>query len=262
MPLSRLIPNMVTMLGMCCGLSALRFALQGNYEVAVGMIVAAAIIDGMDGRIARFLNATSTFGAQLDSLSDFLCFGVVPALVMYQWNLHDVKGFGWAAVLFYAVCCALRLARFNTNLIEDEDALHPWRAKFFVGIPSPAGGMLCLLPLVTSFDGSYLQRYPFLDMMWVTLVGALMASRIPTFAVKKIRIHHEWVLPVMLLFLIGMVITLVQPWFMFTLAGMLYVCTIPLSVMRYRKLSRIHTITVVSQGGSSSPESSPQGVAK
>ena len=198
LPLSRLIPNMVTMLGMCCGLSSIRFALEGNFERAVCMIVIAAIVDGMDGRIARFLNATSTFGAQLDSLSDFLCFGVAPALVMYQWNLHDVKGFGWAVVLFYSVCCALRLARFNTNLVEDEDALHPWRAKFFVGIPSPAGGMLCLMPLVTSFDGVILVDHPLIMMGWVVLVGGLMASQAPTITKnRKIMPTMESAMPPM-----------------------------------------------------------------
>lgn len=240
LPLSRLFPNMVTMIGLCCGLSSIRFAIEAKFEIAVMMILAAAVIDGMDGRIARFLNATSTFGAQLDSLSDFLCFGVAPVIVLYLWNLHDIGGIGWAVVLFYAVCCALRLARFNTNLIEDEDAIHPWRKKFFVGVPSPAGAMLCLMPLVASFYESGFNGHPVLDSMWVVLAGSLMASRIPTFAVKKIRIHHEWVLPVMFVFCIAMVMMLVQPWVMFTIGGLVYCATIPFSVARYRKLAQVH----------------------
>jgi CDP-diacylglycerol---serine O-phosphatidyltransferase len=245
LPLSRLFPNMVTMAGLCCGLSSIRFAMEGKFEAAVAMIVAAAVIDGMDGRIARFLNATSTFGAQLDSLSDFLCFGVAPVLVAYKWQLQEVGSIGWAVVLFYAVCCALRLARFNTNLIEDEDTTQTWRAKFFVGIPSPAGAMLCLMPIVASFYAPAFLGHPFLDAVWVALVGALMASRVPTFALKKIKIHHEWVLPIMFIFCICIVIILVEPWIMFTLVGFVYCLTIPFSVIRHRKLAAVHSGTAI-----------------
>ena len=117
-PISRLFPNMITIAGMCCGLSSIRFAMLERWEISVTFIIAAAIIDGMDGRVARMLGATSTFGAQLDSLSDFVCFGVAPVMVMYMWQLHDVRGIGWAAVLFFSVCAALRLARFNTGLFD------------------------------------------------------------------------------------------------------------------------------------------------
>lgn len=255
LPLSRLFPNMVTMAGLCCGLTSIRFAMEFRFEYAVTMIVAAAIIDGMDGRIARFLNATSTFGAQLDSLSDFLCFGVAPVITMYIWKLREVSGVGWAIVLFYAVCCALRLARFNTNLIEDEDNLHPWRSKFFVGVPSPAGAMLCLMPVVSSFYApNFLGRHPLLDCIWVACAGALMASRIPTFAFKKIRIHHEWVLPVMIAVCTCIVIVLVEPWMMFSIASLAYALTIPFSIARYRKLASVHSPVIIIPNGSSSAE--------
>jgi CDP-diacylglycerol--serine O-phosphatidyltransferase len=148
----------------------------------------------MDGRVARLLGATSVFGAQLDSLSDFVCFGVAPPLVLYIWQLHDIKGIGWALVLFFSVCTALRLARFNTALFEEQE---PWEKQFFIGIPSPAGGILCLLPLVISlqFGESLPPAFTACNML---LVGMLMPSRIPTFSGKKMHISPEAILPLML----------------------------------------------------------------
>jgi len=173
-PISRLFPNMITIAGLCCGLSAIRFGMAGRWEMAVGFILAAALIDGMDGRVARMLGATSLFGAQLDSLSDFMCFGVSPVLVLYMWQLHDIKGIGWAVVLFFAVCMALRLARFNTGLYDDSK--EPWEKQFFTGIPAPAGGILSLLPLVISlqFDNGFMLP-PAVTACNVMLVGTLMA---------------------------------------------------------------------------------------
>jgi len=240
LPLSRLFPNMVTIGGLCCGLSAIRFALDSRFEIAVTLLVAAAIIDGMDGRIARFLNSASTFGAQLDSLSDFLCFGISPVIVLYMWRLHELKSIGWALVLFFAVCCALRLARFNTNLAEE--TREPWQAKFFVGVPSPAGAMLSLMPLVASFHGISFSDNVAFCAVWVPFIAILMASRIPTFAAKKIRIHHEWVLPIMLVCGLAMVLVLIEPWMMFTVCGLLYCATIPFSLRRYRKLAAVHKV--------------------
>ncbi len=238
LPLSRLFPNMVTIGGLCCGLSAIRFAMESRFEVAVTLLVASAIIDGMDGRIARLLNSTSMFGAQLDSLSDFLCFGVAPVIVMYLWKLHELGSIGWALVLFFVVCCALRLARFNTNLAQD---IAPWQTKFFTGIPSPAGAMLSLMPLVFSFYASAeIVNNTVLCAGWTTLIAVLMASRIPTFAAKKIRVHHEWVLPIMLVCGVGMVFVLIEPWIMFTVCGFCYCATIPMSIRRYRRLYAIH----------------------
>jgi CDP-diacylglycerol--serine O-phosphatidyltransferase len=242
---------MVTLSGMCCGLTSIRLAMDAKFEASVTLIVLAAIIDGMDGRIARMLNATSTFGAQLDSLSDFLCFGVAPVIVMYLWSLHDLKGIGWAFVLFYTVCCALRLARFNTSIIEDEERdRHPWKQKFFVGIPSPAGALLCLLPIVVSFYVETFSCPTTLAAVWVALVGSMMASRIPTFAVKKIKVHHEWVLAIMLAFGICIVVVLVEPWFMYTVLAGGYVSTIPFSYNQHRKLAKLSA----NQAGASLPE--------
>lgn len=234
-PLYRLFPNMITISGMCCGLSAVRFAMLEKFEISVAFIIAAAIIDGMDGRVARMLGATSNFGAQLDSLSDFVCFGVCPALVLYMWQLQSVKGIGWAVVLFFSVCTALRLARFNTALFDED--IQPWEKQFFTGVPSPAGGILCLLPLIISLKFEDDFKIPnFLIIIHVVIVGALMASRIPTFAGKNIRIKHELIPAFMIICSFFLVLFVIEPWLFLSLLGILYLATIPLSVRRYKHL--------------------------
>lgn len=242
-PVRRLLPNMVTLMGLCCGLSAIRFAISDRWELAVALLVAAALIDGMDGRIARMLKSTSEFGAQLDSLSDFVCFGVAPAVLMYLWGTHEIRGFGWAAALFYTVCCALRLARFNAALHSGPKPA--WHEKFFTGIPSPAGAMLCITPIVLAFefgpDNPFIN--PRLSMVYMVIIGMLMASRVPTFAVKKIRVPGHVILPVMLVFGLYFAGWLVEPWTMFWLSSVAYILSIVLSVMRYRMYARGESIT-------------------
>ena len=239
-PISRLFPNMVTLAGMCCGLSSIRFAMAGKFEIAVAFIVLAAIIDGMDGRIARMLGATSLFGAQLDSLSDFVCFGVAPAIVMYMWQLHDIRGLGWAVVLFFSVCTSLRLARFNTGLFDEQK--EPWEKQFFVGVPSPAGGILCLLPLVVTFlfDGG-LEIPPALIACHMVLVGALMFSRIRTFSGKGQRIKHELILPFMLICSALLVLFIIEPWFLLSGVSLLYLTSIYFSQRRWNTLNAKQT---------------------
>jgi CDP-diacylglycerol--serine O-phosphatidyltransferase len=231
-PISRLFPNMITIAGMCCGLSSIRFAMLERWEMAVGFLLAAAIIDGMDGRVARMLGATSNFGAQLDSLSDFLCFGVAPALVMYMWALHDIQGIGWAVVLFFSVCTALRLARFNTGLFEEKEA--EWKKQFFIGVPSPAGGILCLLPLILSLQ-IHAQPPHFLIMAHMIIVATLMASRIPTFSGKKIRIKTEYIPPFMIVGSLLLALFIIEPWWFLVVISIAYICTIPLSVKSWKK---------------------------
>jgi CDP-diacylglycerol--serine O-phosphatidyltransferase len=234
-PISRIFPNMVTICGLCCGLSSVRFAMAANWEMAVSFIVAAALIDGMDGRIARMLGATSLFGAQLDSLSDFVCFGVAPALVVYMWQLHEIKGIGWALVLFFAVCCALRLARFNTALQDDK--IQPWQKNFFVGVPSPAGGLLCLVPIIVSMQSEGEFQPPVaLTMLNTLLVAVLMASRVPTFAGKNLRIDHDMIPRVMIGAALAIVVFINAPWLAISCAGIFYLASIPVSVLRYRRL--------------------------
>ncbi|NBO19285.1 MAG: phosphatidylcholine/phosphatidylserine synthase [Proteobacteria bacterium] len=237
-PISRLFPNMITLAGMCCGLSAIRFAMLGKWELAVAFIIAAALLDGMDGRVARMLGATSLFGAQLDSLSDFLCFGVSPVLVLYMFQLHDVKGIGWAVVLFFSVCTALRLARFNTGLFEEKE---PWEKQFFVGVPSPAGGILCLLPLIIHLGFDEFTIPAKLSCLHVLLVGTLMASRIPTYAGKNIRIKHELIPPFMIACSFLLVLFVIEPWLFLTGLSGAYLLSIYFSTRRHSRLSRAAT---------------------
>jgi len=241
-PISRLFPNMVTLAGMCCGLSSIRFAMAGRWELAVAFIIAAAIIDGMDGRIARMLGATSEFGAQLDSLSDFVCFGVAPALVIYIWMLNGIapvgwmNRIGWAVTLFYIICTALRLARFNTGLtMKPKNA---WASQFFTGIPSPAGGVLCLLPIIITLqmEGD-ITIPPALVACHLIMVGALMASRIPTFAGKNFRIPHDYILPLMIGAGFLIVLLIIEPWLMISILSVVYIVSIYFSIRRYRKLA-------------------------
>ena len=233
-PISRLFPNMVTIAGLCCGLSAIRFAMIPRWELAVAFIIAAALIDGMDGRLARMLGATSLFGAQLDSLSDFVCFGVSPALVLYMWQLHEIKGYGWAVVLFFSVCTALRLARFNTGLFDDNK--QPWEKQFFTGVPSPAGGILCLLPLVISLQDNDITIPPMLVAAHVLLIGTLMASRIPTFAGKHIRIKHEYIPQFMIAGAVLVALFFIEPWLFLCIISGVYLLSIVVSAWQWRKL--------------------------
>jgi len=235
-PISRLFPNMVTIAGLCCGLSAIRFAMIPRWDMAVAFIIAAALIDGMDGRLARMLGATSLFGAQLDSLSDFVCFGVSPVLVLYMWQLNAIKGYGWAMVLFFSVCTALRLARFNTGLFDDQK--QPWEKQFFTGVPSPAGGILCLLPLVLGLQYPNFHIPPVLIAAHVLLVGTLMASRIPTFAGKHIRIKHEFITPLILACTVLLVLFFIEPWLFLSGISIVYLLSIIFSVRKWRALSR------------------------
>ncbi|MEC3860837.1 CDP-diacylglycerol--serine O-phosphatidyltransferase [Mesobacterium sp. TK19101] len=184
--LVQLIPNMMTIAAICAGLTAIRFGVQDSYEWAVRMILIAAVLDGLDGRIARLLRSDSKMGAELDSLADFLNFGVAPGLLLYFWALQDTRSAGWIAVLFFATCCVLRLARFNvTRKAEDDTA----ESAYFTGVPSPAGAMLVLLPMFISFAFDAEPILPDLLLaIYMGGVGLLMISRIPTWSFKKTRI--------------------------------------------------------------------------
>ncbi|MDE3016708.1 MAG: phosphatidylcholine/phosphatidylserine synthase [Pseudomonadota bacterium] len=233
-PISRLFPNMITLAGLCCGLSAVRFAMLGRWEIAVSFIIASALLDGMDGRVARMLGATSIFGAQLDSLSDFLCFGIAPPLVIYMWQLQSIHGLGWAVVLFFAVSAALRLARFNTALFDDNK--EEWEKQFFVGVPSPAGGILCLLPLILSFNFQDFTPHAAATIGYLLVIGSLMPSRIPTFAGKHLRIRHEYIAPFMMGCSVLLVVFIIDPWGLLSLLSIAYLGSIFFSVRRWKTL--------------------------
>ena len=234
--INRLIPNILTVLALCAGLTSIRFALNGEWQQAAIAIFAAAILDGLDGRMARLLKATSKFGAELDSLSDFISFGVAPAVVLYMWGMSGVAGFGWAVVLFFATCAALRLARFNTKLGDPD--LPAYAYNYFSGVPAPAGAGLALLPMILSFDLGYdtVLKHPALVIAWVFFIGLLMVSAIPTYSGKKARIPQGLVIP--MLIVVGLLVAALvnAPWRTLSGLGLLYLLCIPFSIRSYRRL--------------------------
>ena len=183
--INRLIPNILTLAALCSGLTAIRFGLQGEMKLAVTAVFVAAVLDGLDGRVARRLGVTSRFGAELDSLSDFLCFGVTPALVLYLSSLQGAGALGWVVTLMFPVCSALRLARFNTALVADTPP-PAWTSSYFTGVPAPAGALLALMPLMVSFEiEAAWPRHALVVGVVLVVVGGLMVSSLPTFSFKK-----------------------------------------------------------------------------
>lgn len=242
LPFIKLLPNLVTLAGLCIGLSAIRFAIEDDYLTAVSLLLVAGFLDGIDGRLARFLNSTSEFGAQLDSLIDFVNFGVVPGFIVYMWvnSFVDIKGFDWAIVLFFSVCMALRLARFNVAL--NQEVKNPTLAKyFFRGIPAPCGAAMAILPLVLSFQfgDDYFFTNPVLVIFYVFIIAVLAASTIPTISIKKIPVKNEYIY-LTLLILGSIVIGLVTaPWFTLAIIGVTYGLSIPVTVFYYFKIKNL-----------------------
>src|ERR1700688_902038 len=225
---NRMVPNVLTLLALCAGMTAIRFAVNGDFQYAVFAIIAAGIFDGLDGRLARLLKATTQFGAELDSLADFISFGVAPAAVLYLWTMTQLHSVGWAIVLFYAVCCALRLARFNTQLVTETT---PWAANFFSGAPAPAGAGLIMLPMFISFEwGDWIARSPYLNAVWISGVALMMISTVPTVSLKRIRIPHRFVLPTLLGIGVMAGFFTTSPWPTLTFVGALYLGSIPLTI--------------------------------
>ncbi|WP_436493452.1 CDP-diacylglycerol--serine O-phosphatidyltransferase [Actinokineospora sp. HUAS TT18] len=228
----RLLPNAITVLAMCAGLSAVQFALRGQLEATIAAIGVAAILDSLDGRIARLLDATSKMGAELDSLADAISFGVAPALVIYVWKFPNNR-FGWIIALIFAVCMILRLARFNTLLDDTEQP--PYAKEFFVGVPAPAGGLLALLPLILTIEygnhGAWWQSR-WAVAIWTVAVAALLISRIPTLSVKSVRVPPRAIAP--LLVGVGLLAAAVITYPMIALAAALviYLIHIPYAVRR------------------------------
>ncbi|MDD5586017.1 MAG: CDP-diacylglycerol--serine O-phosphatidyltransferase [Alphaproteobacteria bacterium] len=235
MPLTRLLPNMLTLLALCSGLTAMRFALLGKWQEAVVAIVLAAVFDVLDGRVARLLNIASKFGAELDSLSDVICFGVAPGFMLYLWEFqHEETGLGWIAVLVFAVCTALRLARFNTML--EDHTLPAWTKSFFTGVPAPAGAGIALLPLMLFLRfGEAVQPPSFVLAIWLIIVGGLMVSRLPTLSMKGRRVAPVWVAPIMAGSALFVAALVTNPWLTLAGAATLYVLLLPYGWYSYRK---------------------------
>jgi CDP-diacylglycerol--serine O-phosphatidyltransferase len=227
-PLIHLLPNMFTVLSLCAGLTSIRYALDGRFELAVALIVAAGVLDGLDGRSARLLKISSKLGAQLDSLADFLSFGVAPAILVYLWSLNQVPAFGWTLALLFATCCALRLARFNTELEDNERP--PWMSRFFTGMPAPAGAGCALIPLLLAFafQVDWPRSWPFNAVVLVA-VAIMMVSRIPTFSIKTVvvRVKPDWILPTLIG--VGLFVAALSsaPWHTLLAIGVVYVLSLP-----------------------------------
>jgi CDP-diacylglycerol--serine O-phosphatidyltransferase len=239
-PLRLLVPNLVTLLALCLGMTAIRFAIEGSIEWAVSAIAAAAVLDGLDGRIARALKGTSRFGAELDSLVDFVDFGVAPGVVLYVSGLDEMKSLGWLATLVFAIACALRLARFNVS-VDDPEA-PAWRKNFFVGMPAPAGAIVGLLPVYLRFllaDAAAAPRFVGLEIAYVVGVSLLMASRVPHFSGKSLgRVPHDYVAPVLIGLAAALLLIVNFPVQSLVALSLAYLGTIPFSVRRYLALSR------------------------
>jgi CDP-diacylglycerol--serine O-phosphatidyltransferase len=241
---NRLLPNLLTMLGLCAGLTGMRFGLDGRFDAAVIAIAVAAVIDGLDGRIARLLKGTSRFGAEFDSLADFLCFGVAPAFLLYLWSLRAFGGVGFIPSLMFAVCMALRLARFNAAL--DAAVAPTYTAGFFTGVPAPAGALLALFPIFVGLEAHSL-NLPWLLMLAhapaivaLVLIGTavLLVSTVPVWSFKNFKVPAEVVLPLLLGTGVFAAILLAEPWAALAAAGILYAGMLPFSMRSFRRLRR------------------------
>ncbi|MBI2254178.1 MAG: CDP-diacylglycerol--serine O-phosphatidyltransferase [Proteobacteria bacterium] len=233
--INRLIPNMLTIFALCAGLTGIRFALLDRWEHAVIAILIAAVFDALDGRIARLLDSSSKFGAELDSLSDFVSFGVAPAMIMFLWSTHEVKGIGWALTLAFSACMALRLARFNTKL--DNADLPAWTSRFFTGVPAPAGAGLVLMPLIAWLEyGFEFLRAPVFVGIFLVAVAGLLVSRLPTFSFKRVRVTQAWVLPTMIAVVAYASLLVSVPWATLFFTLLLYLSTLPFAYRTHRRL--------------------------
>jgi CDP-diacylglycerol--serine O-phosphatidyltransferase len=261
-PVRMLLPNMITLLSLCLGLTGIRMALEGRLELAIGCVVVAAVLDGLDGRVARLLQSSSRFGAELDSLADFVCFGVVPGIILYQWGLFEFRNLGWIAALVFAMCAALRLARFNVML--DDPNRPEFTGNFFVGVPAPAAALIVMLPAYLQIIGvPNSTAIRVFALLYVIAIALLMVSRIPTWSGKKMgaRVPRDYVLPVFVLVVMVVALLISFPWELLAAGSMLYLAAIPFAYAHYKRLERAHALaaggTVMQQPPASESEDRP-----
>ena len=231
-----ILPNILTLIGVCIGLSSIKFALDSKYEIAVIAIIFAALIDGLDGRIARLIKGTSKVGKELDSLTDVISFGVAPAFIMYFWSLNNLGKFGWLLCLIYVVCVVLRLARFNVHSNEETS----WKDNFFEGVPSPAGGILVLMPLIYSLSElKFLNiNYNFIVPVFFILVSLLLISKVPTYSLKKIVVPRTMTIFLLFGIVLFFGLLLIYTFNVMVISGLVYLCFIPISFIHYIKLNK------------------------
>ena len=233
-----LLPNILTLGGVCLGISSIKFSIDGNFSLAVTLILFAAILDTLDGRIARLIKGTSEFGKELDSLTDFVSFGIAPVFILYFWELNSYGKIGWAISLIYSVCCVLRLARFNLTKVQTNQE---WKNNFFEGVPSPAGGLLILMPLIYELSGLNLNiTIKDFTPYFTILIALLLVSKIPTLSLKKISISSK--ATIFLLLTVGMIIISLLFFTFETLLifGFIYLISIPLSIIAFKKQQKKH----------------------
>jgi CDP-diacylglycerol--serine O-phosphatidyltransferase len=238
-PVRTLVPNLITLLALCAGLTAIRLSMEEKLEWAVAAIVFAALLDGIDGRVARMLKGTSRFGAELDSLADFVNFGVAPALILYFWALHELGNAGWIAAMVFAISTGLRLARFNVMI--DDPNKPAWAGNFFTGMPAPAGAMTVLLPIYVYFLGMpRLASVAPLTLVYTLAIAFLMVSRLPVFSGKRVgkRIAPELVLPVFVGVVLFFALLVSYPWTVLTIGTVLYLASLPFGAVSYREHMR------------------------
>ena len=231
-----ILPNMLTLIGVCIGLTSIRFALDEKFEFAIIAVILAALIDGLDGRIARLIKGTSKVGKELDSLTDMISFGVAPAFIMYFWKLNTLGRFGWLVCLIYVICVALRLARFNINSNQDSS----WKDNFFEGVPSPAGGILVLTPLIismTNFD--YIElNYNIIVPFFFIITSLLLISKFPSYSFKKIVILRKTTIFLLFGIVLFFGLLLVYPFNVMSISAIIYLSMLPVSFFHYKKLRK------------------------
>ena len=236
-PVRMLVPNFITLLAICAGLTAIRLSTEGRMELAVGAIVFAAVLDGIDGRVARMIKGQSKFGAELDSLADFVNFGVAPGLILYFWQLHELNNGGWIAAMLFAISGGLRLARFNATM--DDPNKPAFAANYFTGVPAPAGAITVLLPIYLAFLG--LPKPPaILTALYTLTIGFLMVSRLPVFSGKtvRLRVPPEMVLPVFVSVIFFIALLIGYPWYILSAVTVLYLLSLPAGWKSYRNHAR------------------------
>ena len=231
-----ILPNMLTLIGVCIGLTSIRFALDGRYEFAIIAIIIAAVIDGLDGRIARLIKGTSKVGKELDSLTDMISFGVAPAFIMYFWKLNELGRFGWLVCLIYVICVALRLARFNVNTGGEPS----WRDNFFEGVPSPAGGILVLTPLIFSMSSIEVFKidYAIIVPIFFIVTSFLLISKFPSYSFKKIVIQRKATIFLLFGIVLFFGLLLIYSFNVISVSALIYLTMLPISFFHYQKLKK------------------------
>jgi len=235
LPMRKIIPNMVTTLALCAGITSMRYSMSGNFSKAIACIFLAAIFDMLDGRVARMLKGSTKFGAELDSLSDFASFGVAPAILMYRWTLFDFPKFGWFFCMLFAICMAMRLARFNTML--EEEPQPPYWHNYFTGVPAPAAAALGVLPVMLSFE---FEKCAWLQSNWMCsivmfVVAMLMISRIPTVSTKHMKVPTYMIAPLFIVLVLGATLVFSMPWVVLSIMVIIYALTIPVGIWCFLK---------------------------